>query len=60
MESTSSLEKPAEPPSHRWANLMGTLIAVLTLTIPALAISYYSSYNAPIAGQTYSITRPER
>lgn len=59
MESTSSLEKASEPPSHRWANLIGTLIAVLTLTIPALAI-YHSSYTPPISGQTYSITKPNR
>jgi hypothetical protein len=59
MESTSTLEKASEPPSHRWANLIGTLIAVLTLMIPALAI-YYSSYNTPVAGQTYPITRPNQ
>jgi hypothetical protein len=59
MESTSPLEKASEPPSHRWANLMGTLIAVLTLTIPALAIGYYSSHNTPVANQSYSITQPE-
>lgn len=46
MESTGPVEKSSEPPSHRWANIFGTLIAVLTLAIPGLAIAYYSSHNS--------------
>jgi hypothetical protein len=41
MESSGSSGKPAEP-SPRWSDLLGTVIALITLTIPLLIISYYS------------------
>ncbi|NJN74508.1 MAG: hypothetical protein HC799_17795 [Limnothrix sp. RL_2_0] len=41
MESSGSSGKPAEP-SSRWSDLLGTVIALLTLTIPLLIIGYYS------------------
>ncbi|MGB2923963.1 MAG: hypothetical protein WBB82_01565 [Limnothrix sp.] len=41
MESSGSPGTPAEP-SSRWSDLLGTVIALFTLTIPLLIISYYS------------------
>ncbi|OKH18486.1 hypothetical protein [[Limnothrix rosea] IAM M-220] len=41
MESSGSSGKPADP-SSRWSDLLGTAIALLTLTIPLLIIGYYS------------------
>ncbi len=43
MESSSPSGKNAETPGHRWSNFIGTIIAILTLTIPLLAIAQYSS-----------------
>ncbi|MDV3001168.1 MAG: hypothetical protein N5P05_002774 [Chroococcopsis gigantea SAG 12.99] len=45
MESSSPSGKTAEIPGHRWSNFIGTTIAILTLTIPLLAIANYSSLN---------------
>lgn len=41
MESSGSPGKPDDP-SPKWSDLLGTVIALLTLTIPMLVISYYS------------------
>jgi hypothetical protein len=41
MESSGPSGKPAEP-SSRWSDLLGTAIALLTLTIPLLIIGYYA------------------
>lgn len=43
MISGSSSAKASDPSSHRWASFIGTTIALLTFTIPLLAISYNSS-----------------
>ncbi|NER78500.1 MAG: hypothetical protein F6K42_02780 [Leptolyngbya sp. SIO1D8] len=45
MESASSSENPPEPPSSRFAPVIGTVVGLLTLTLPLLAIAYYSSTN---------------
>jgi hypothetical protein len=61
MESSSPSGNTVEPPSHRWANIFGTAIAILTLTLPLLAIAYNSipSDLEPLSGNTsYSLTRP--
>ncbi|AFY37422.1 hypothetical protein Lepto7376_1051 [[Leptolyngbya] sp. PCC 7376] len=41
MESSGSPGKPADLPP-RWSDLLGTVIALLTLTTPLLIIGYYS------------------
>jgi hypothetical protein len=45
MEPSSPSGNVSEPPSNKWASLLGTTIAVLTLTLPMGVISYYSSQN---------------
>ena len=42
MELSQMSGKEADSPPHRWANILGTIIAVLTITLPLLMISYYS------------------
>ncbi|MEB3225894.1 MAG: hypothetical protein VKJ86_08830 [Synechococcus sp.] len=45
MDSSGSPGKPADP-SPRWSDLLGTAIALLTLTIPLLIIGYYAERPA--------------
>ncbi|MBE9118438.1 hypothetical protein IQ249_21330 [Lusitaniella coriacea LEGE 07157] len=56
MESSESSANSAEPPSHRWARIVGTAIALLTLTVPTFAIAYYSlgSNNEALTPIPYS------
>jgi hypothetical protein len=46
MESSGSSAKAVEAPGHRWAQILGTAIAVITLTLPTLIIAYYSTADA--------------
>lgn len=57
MESSGSPANASEPPNHRWARIIGTAIAILTLTVPTLAIAYYSSSNnrTPLLAPPYSV-----
>ena len=34
--------KDAESPHHRWAGILGTTIAIATVTLPLIMIAYYS------------------
>lgn len=45
MESSTPSGKAAEPPAHRWAYIVGTTIALLTLILPVVSIAYYSPQN---------------
>ncbi|WP_071525306.1 hypothetical protein [Spirulina subsalsa] len=42
MESSGPSANASEPPS-KWAAILGTAIAILTIAIPTLVIAYYSS-----------------
>ena len=42
MELSQRSEKAADPPGGRWARILGTIVAVLTLTLPILMIVYRS------------------
>jgi hypothetical protein len=58
MESSSQSGNNSDSPYHRWSEILGTIIAVLTLTVPLLMIGYYSpvSINAePLPKQIYSL-----
>ncbi len=52
MESSSPSGKVSEPPAHRWTHVMGTVIAIVTLTLPIFIIAYYSSNRAQPLPQT--------
>jgi hypothetical protein len=47
MQSGSQIETLTEPPPSRLANVIGTLIALMTLVLPVAAIAYYSSNPPP-------------
>ena len=53
MESSTPSGKVSEPPAHRWAYIVGTTIAVLTITLPLLVIAYYSPQNHHTGLETY-------
>ena len=42
MEISQLSGKEVDSPPHRWADILGTVIAVSTLSLPLLLISYYS------------------
>ena len=42
MELSQLSGKEVDSPPHRWADILGTVIAVVTITLPLLMISYYS------------------
>ncbi|PSB07823.1 hypothetical protein C7B62_18725 [Pleurocapsa sp. CCALA 161] len=45
-----------EPPGHRWAAILGTGVAIVTLTLPIIMIASYSpsgSNAQPIPQATY-------
>jgi cytochrome b561 len=60
MDSSSSSQSanPDEKSTHRLADIIGTAIAVLTLTLPLWAIAYYSSSNAKLVKTVQTITYP--
>ncbi len=45
MEVTDPLGRKTKQPISRWTSLLGTTIAMITLTVPVMAIAYYSSSN---------------
>ncbi|MDJ0510085.1 MAG: hypothetical protein QNJ64_12655 [Crocosphaera sp.] len=53
MESSSPSGKVSEPPAHRWTNLMGIAIAMITLILPMFVIAYYSSNQANPSKSTH-------
>lgn len=49
MESVSPSENSSEPPSTRFSNFVGTVVALLTLMLPLLAIAHFSIADPPPA-----------
>ncbi len=47
MEPGSPSSNSSEPPNYKWADIIGALIALITIAVPTLVIAYYSS-NAAI------------
>ena len=45
MESSTPSGKVSEPTAHRWAHLIGTIIALVTLALPLFVIAYYSPHK---------------
>jgi hypothetical protein len=52
MESGSPSANASDQPTHGLADIVGTLIALLTLTIPLFVIAHYSSKHAEVLPQT--------
>jgi hypothetical protein len=45
MESASQSDNPPQRKSGKVADILGTLVALLTLTLPFVMIAYFSSSN---------------
>ena len=61
MESSSPSANSSDPHPHRWAEIMGAVIAVLTLTLPLFVIAHFSSSRVEVLQQTtYSLPRPQK
>ena len=54
MESASSEHQPEQPPGHV-ANLIGIVIAAITLTLPLYAISNFNAAQATASQQSSSL-----
>ncbi|MBD2446592.1 hypothetical protein H6G76_05325 [Nostoc sp. FACHB-152] len=59
MNSNSQSANPTDTYSHRLADIVGTAIALLTLTLPVFVIAHYSSNQVPSNQQplTYELHR---
>lgn len=58
MDIGSRSNRASQQSNHRVANVVGTLIAVLTLILPAFVILYYSQLNSEIpSSDNYALTR---
>ena len=63
MESSGPRGDTSEPPTHKWSEIIGTTIALITLTLPLLVIGYYPANGnlQPLQTQTiYSLPKPEK
>ena len=56
MEISQRPGKVEEPPGHRWAGILGTVVAIVTLTLPLIMIASSSPFrsNAQTIPQTIS------
>ena len=45
MESSEQISSSSDNPHQRWAGILGMIVAIITLTLPLLAIGYYSSLS---------------
>ncbi len=58
MELSQSPSREPDSPHHRWAGLLGTVVAVSTITLPLLMIASYSPSRSdvePMAQEVYSV-----
>ncbi|HEY9873169.1 MAG TPA: hypothetical protein V6D12_07020 [Candidatus Obscuribacterales bacterium] len=58
MESSGPSAKSSDQVAHRWAEIWGTVIAIVTLTLPLFAIANFSASSSIVLQQTpYSVSR---
>lgn len=60
MEPGSQASEPAERPSAKFADLVGGIIALLTLTVPLFAIAHFSSVKTPSLQPPAQLLSPPR
>ena len=46
MEVSQHPGKVEDPPGHRWAGILGTGVAVVTLTLPIVMIATYTPFSS--------------
>ncbi len=59
MNSDSQPASPSDTYSHRLADIAGTIIALVTLTLPVFVIGHYST-DAPNNQQSMTYQLPQR
>ncbi|GAB4225974.1 MAG: hypothetical protein Kow0049_04490 [Stanieria sp.] len=62
MESSERSPNNLESPHHRWAGVLGTVVAIMTLILPLLVIAYYSPFSSnaePLPEQIRSLPNTE-
>ena len=62
MESSEQVSSNPDSPHQRWAGILGSIIAVITLTLPFLTIVYYSSLSInaePLSERIYTLPNRE-
>ncbi|MGV2828227.1 hypothetical protein [Myxosarcina sp. GI1(2024)] len=60
MELSQRPSKADDSPAHRWAGILGTIVAVITLTLPLVMIAYYSPFSSnaqPVPNRIQSFPR---
>lgn len=60
MELSQRPDRADDSPPHRWAGILGTIVAVVTLTLPLVMIAYYSPFSSnaqPAPSQIQSFPR---
>ena len=58
MEVSQRPDKADDSPEHRWAKILGTLVALATLTLPIVVIAYYSPFRSnaqPVPEKIYQL-----
>ena len=48
-----------EPPGHRWAGILGTGVAIVTLTLPLIMIASYSPSSSNAQSIPETIYQPQ-
>ena len=60
MEVSQRPDKAEDSPDHRWARILGTSVAVATLTLPIIMIAYYSPFRSnaqPVPEKVYQLPK---
>ncbi len=59
MEVSQRPGKVEEPPGHRWAGILGTGVAVVTLILPLVMIASYSPFSDSAQPAPTTIYQPQ-
>ena len=60
MEVSQRPGKAEDSPGHRWAGILGTGVAVITLTLPIVMIASYSPFESNAQPITEEINRQKK
>ncbi|ELR97476.1 hypothetical protein [Gloeocapsa sp. PCC 73106] len=60
MESSGPSRNSAHTPKQGWAEILGTIIALLTLTIPLIVTAHYSGEVEPETAHQTSLHNQEK
>ena len=58
MEVSQRPDKADDSADHRWARILGTSVALATLTLPIIMIAYYSTFRSnaqPVPEKIYQL-----